>query len=150
VTRARDYEVGKGKPPKDTRFSAKRQPAKRRRGKKAGPFDVAAFFEEPMVVTIDGESKKLHPLAVMLTKLVERVIKNGDMRAAARFLDHCASVDLLVDPNAPDAGPTVYQISWAWTYEDWIDRFRKLGPPPWPGARNGLFNRNWREEVLAS
>ena len=144
------YKVGKNKPPVEHRFK-KGEPSPNRGGRrKAGAVDLVAFFEQPVTVAVNGEAKKVHPFEAALTNIAQRAIEKKDMRAAKRFLGYCADAGLIVDPRRQGDGPASYRVSSAWDYEEWLECYKRYGSPPWPGPRNGLFNDDWREEVLRS
>lgn len=143
-----DYEVGKGKPPREHQFK-KGEPSKNPRGRaKAGPINLAAFFDEPVTATIEGKATRITTFEAGLMNMVQKAIFKKDMRAAEVFLDSCIEAGLIVDPRDAE-GPVGYIVNQCvWTLEEWRDHYQRLGPPPWPGPRNGLSNKNWREEVL--
>jgi uncharacterized protein DUF5681 len=84
----KDYEIGRGRPPKATQWP---------KGKSANPgglssrrsIDVAETIDKllltPVKITVNGESKRVAVLKVILEQLWNKAIA-GDRRARAAFL----------------------------------------------------------------
>ena len=77
-----DYKVGKGRPPKHTRF--KKGQSGNPSGRKKLPDvseAVARVLEQKIVVTQDGVRKKMPGIEALLSKTFSKAL-TGDMRAA--------------------------------------------------------------------
>lgn len=67
------YEVGYGKPPKETRFGARPQPQGARRSKRDRP-DLAALLDQPIEIKCNGKPSKMHSHLAMLHGLFARAM----------------------------------------------------------------------------
>ena len=88
------YQVGYGKPPKETRFKPGRSGNPKGRKKKAESVSgqVARILAKRIAVTEGGASKRLTLQEVMLTTLANKAAK-GDQKALAFILDLAKSHD---------------------------------------------------------
>jgi len=70
-------------------------------------------------------------------KLVQRAVKDLNLRAAITFIKLCMQYDIIPKaPQIPQGG--VLTIPKTWTLSEWSDTYKRLGPPPWPGLRDGM------------
>jgi hypothetical protein len=95
------YEVGYGRPPKNTRFQKGKSgnPAGRGTKKPPDPIDMAAILDhlenEEVIVRDKGTSKKMRKIELRLRRLFDKAIK-GDLKAARLLMEMaatCASPD---------------------------------------------------------
>ena len=135
-----DYKVGKGRPPKHTRFQkgASGNPAGRRPKKAINQIDVAAILETPIQVKQGGQVKTMHPFEVMARQLLRQSLQDKNPTAIIEFLRLCQKYKLLSPPSAPSAISPVQYIPSDWNTDEWLEMLHRHGPPPWPGPRNGL------------
>jgi hypothetical protein len=126
----RTYEVGYGKPPKEWRFGADRQPdrATRQRAQARVP-DIAGLLDRPITVQLNGKPTKIHPHRAMLHGLFRRVAAN-EIRAIKQFLQECKRAGLLVpSSDAPTGGVLVIPKGVPMDLAAYLVRI--AGPPPW-------------------
>ena len=83
-----DYEVGRGKPPKHSRFKTGQSgnPRGRPKGTPNLKGALQAILEREIAMDVNGESKLLPMLEAVLTRLASMSLA-GDPRAIAKFLD---------------------------------------------------------------
>lgn len=78
-----DYEVGYGKPPKNTRFGAKDGNPRNQRGRPKIPNtleeEIKAVLKAKVDVTVDGKKVKMSKRQVLIEKITNSAI-NGDAR----------------------------------------------------------------------
>jgi hypothetical protein len=81
------YEVGYGKPPKDTRFKPGRSgnPKGRSKGAKNFKTDLIEELSESIIVREGGKSRRISKQRAMIKRLVEKSL-SGELRALALFL----------------------------------------------------------------
>ena len=90
-----DYEIGKGKPPKDTRFKPGQSgnPNGRPKGQRNLKTEIEEILNAPVAITENGRSRNVTSRAAALMKLRKKALQ-GDGRALDRFLeiarDHAA------------------------------------------------------------
>jgi hypothetical protein len=82
-----DYEVGYGKPPKETRFAQGRSgnPKGRPKGTRNFKTDLKATLKAPVRITRDGKPKKVSTQEAALLRLREKALA-GDARALDRLI----------------------------------------------------------------
>lgn len=105
----KDYEVGHGKPPKHTRFKKGQSgnPKGRPKGTKNLATDLAEELRERLVVTENGQRRRVSKQRAMLKSLTAKAIK-GDVQATNTILRTIERVvadddDVEQDPGlAPD------------------------------------------------
>lgn len=83
-----EYEVGRSRPPKNTRFKKGRSgnPKGRPKGSKNFAKDVKDALDEPVRLTEGGKPKTVSTQHAALLRLREKALK-GDARALDRLLD---------------------------------------------------------------
>jgi hypothetical protein len=79
-----------------------------------------------------------------LRALVAKAL-SGDMRRARRFLKLCQEAGSFEVPEEVDDHQYVLRIPKDWDHDEWLAMYDQLGPPPWPGDRDGLV-RHQREQ----
>jgi len=98
-----DYEVGYGKPPRDTRF-AKGQSGNPR-GRPAGAKNLRTLLSEALnetvLVTENGGRRKVTKRQAIITQLVNRSA-TADFRAIKILLDIVRYIEGQAEPTAPE------------------------------------------------
>ena len=84
----KDYEIGRGKPPKHTRFKkgVSGNPKGRPRGRRDFSTEIDEILTARVVVTENGKSRKVSSRMATLMRLREKALK-GDGRAMDRLLE---------------------------------------------------------------
>ena len=99
----RDYEVGYGKPPRDTRF--KKGQSGNLRGRPSGSNNLSTLvseaLNEPVIITEDGGRRKISKGRAIITQLVNRSAK-GDLRAAKILLDILQEIERRTEPASAE------------------------------------------------
>ena len=88
----RDYEVGRGKPPVHSRFKKGQSGNPRGPRPKNLPALLVEALNEPVVVTIDGERRKITKREVVVTQLVNKSA-GADLRATKMLIDMLKDVE---------------------------------------------------------
>jgi hypothetical protein len=81
-----EYEVGYGRPPRDTRFKKGRSgnPSGKRKGARSVRKQLEKFFGTPIAVTDSGKRKQLLPEVILMKKLFS-LAAAGDVQAMRAF-----------------------------------------------------------------
>ena len=97
----RDYEVGYGKPPRETRFQKGQSgnPRGRPCGAKNLKTRVREALKEPVLVTENGRRRKVTKGEAIITQLVNRAA-NADLRAVKILLDLLRDIEAETEPAA--------------------------------------------------
>jgi hypothetical protein len=95
----RDYEVGYGKPPRETRFVKGRSgnPRGRPRGAKSFSALLSDKLNEPVTVADNGGRRKISKREAIVTQLVNRSAA-GDFRAIKILLDTLRDIERQTEP----------------------------------------------------
>jgi hypothetical protein len=95
----RDYEVGYGKPPRETRFQKGQSgnPRGRPCGTKNLKTRVREALKEPVLVTENGRRRKVTKGEAIITQLVNRAA-NADLRAVKILLDLLRDIEAETEP----------------------------------------------------
>jgi hypothetical protein len=134
-----DYEVGKWKTPKGTRFKPGQSgnPKGRPPKKRPDAASVVAILDESIAVRQGGTARKMSAFEVSVRKLVTRALNEGEVQAALEFLRLCDKYEVITPAPEPiTSGVLTVPKSWIW--DEWMEMFNAHGPPPWPGKRSGL------------
>lgn len=95
-----DYEIGYGKPPKDTRFGAKNGNPRNRKGRPKLPNtleeEIKAVFKTKVDVTVNGQKVKMSKRQILIEKIINSAI-NGDSK-----MTRLAMPLLKLADNAPE------------------------------------------------
>jgi uncharacterized protein DUF5681 len=105
------YEVGYGKPPKNSQFQKGKSgnPKGRPKGSKSVPSLAQEHFLKLVTVTVNGKSTKMPMVAAFLAKLSAEAMK-GDLKALKLVLDMCAKY--ITEPGShPGAGQTPFELT---------------------------------------
>ena len=97
----RDYEVGYGKPPRNTQF--KKGQSGNPRGRPSGSKNLATLvsvaLNEPVIVVENGGRRKINKREAIIKQLVNRSTK-ADWRAIKILLDIVREIEGRVEPEA--------------------------------------------------
>ena len=98
-----DYEVGYGKPPRDTRFPKGQSgnPRSRPPGAKNLKTLLSEALNEPVIVTENGGRRKVTKRQAIVTQLVNRSA-TADFRAIKILLDIVRDIERQTEPTAPE------------------------------------------------
>ena len=88
----RDYEVGRGKPPVHSRFKKGQSGNPRGPRPKNLPALLIEALNEPVVVTIDGERRKITKREAVVSQLVNKSA-GADLRATKMLIDMLKDVE---------------------------------------------------------
>ena len=96
---SRDYEVGYGKPPRETRFVKRRSgnPRGRPRGAKSFNTLLTDKLNEPVTVAENGGRRKISKREAIVTQLVNRSAA-ADFRAIKILLDIVRDIERQTEP----------------------------------------------------
>lgn len=135
-----DYEVGKWKTPKHTRWQPGQSgnPKGRRPKPKPDAASVVAIIDESIPVRKGGATRKMSAFEISVRKLASRAINDGDVQAAVEFLRLCDKYEVITPAPEP-ADSHVLIIPRDWDPDEWKKMLHTYGPPPWPGKRSGLY-----------
>jgi hypothetical protein len=99
----RDYEVGYGKPPRDTRFKEGQSgnPRGRPPGLKNLKTLLSEALNEPVVVAENGGHRKITKRQAIITQLVNRSA-TADLRAIKILLDMLRDIESQTEPASPE------------------------------------------------
>jgi len=102
----RDYEVGRGKPPRHTRFkkSQSGNPKGRPRGSENHNAILKKLLNERVVVTVNGRRKTITKKRAFLTQAVNRAMA-GEFRYTRLVLELCASSEQFEERTSQLAPP---------------------------------------------
>ncbi len=130
-----EYEVGRGKPPKEHQFKpgqsgnpAGAPPKRKRKG-----IDVAAVLNEPLTVKNSGVRQKMPPFEVSVRRLVERGLKQKDLNAILEFLELCELHRFLVPPPVDQGGGVIVAPKGV-NFHEWLESVTELVPASSPDA----------------
>ncbi len=105
--------------------------------KRTPMFDLAEVLARPVRVTINGDTKTMHPFEAEVERCAMDAL-NGNLAASRRFLKMCLREGLIVKPEQPDDTSENLVIPKDWDRDDFLAMFYKYGRPPWAGERDGL------------
>jgi hypothetical protein len=104
-----DYEVGYGKPPKDTQFQKGASGNLKGRPKKARDFDNELLREAESFITINdnGQPRRISKIEGVVKQLTNKAL-TGNIQATRIYLDHYRqaheTVTLVVPPQSGNSG----------------------------------------------
>lgn len=126
-----DYEVGYGRPPRQTRFKKGQSGNPKGRPKVRGgaEVDVADLRIGLVTITQDGVARKMPAKEVELRKILAKAIK-GDMRSIKYLLEQFEKYKA-VRPQPRPVGGGVAKMPKSMPFDMGVLMFRKFGPPPW-------------------
>src|SRR3954454_894886 len=103
----RDYEVGYGKPPRETRFTKGRSgnPRGRPCGAKNFKTRLREALKEPVLVTENGRRRKVSKGEAIITQLVNRAA-SADFRSMKLLLNLLRDIEAEPDPGPAEPSPS--------------------------------------------
>lgn len=99
--------------------------------------DVGKILHSKITVEHSGIQTKMHPWEASVRALAAKAL-GGNMRAARRFLERCLEAGLFEIPETVDDHQYRVTVPKDWDYSEFIAMYDRLGPPPWPGERDGM------------
>ena len=122
----RDYEVGYGKPPRDTRFKEGQSgnPRGRPPGLKNLKTLLSEALNEPVVVTENGGHRKITKRQAIIKQLVNQSA-TADWRAVKILLDMLRDIESRTESAAPEASS--FSVADEKVIEQLKARFSKAG-----------------------
>ncbi|WP_156948729.1 DUF5681 domain-containing protein [Bradyrhizobium sp. WSM1417] len=132
VSETETYEVGYGKPPKETRFGARPQPHRAGRARASASqhagTDIAELLDRPIEIQRNGKRQKVHPHEAMLEALFLGAMA-GKIGALKQFLAECTRAGLLEPSLALACGAVQAPRDVPLDLAGYI--IRNEGLPPW-------------------
>ena len=127
-----DYQVGHGRPPKETRWKKGQSgnPKGRPKSKKTGPLDIRNILNEPVEVIENGKVRYIPKYETMMKTTAQKAVK-GDVRAMIRFIRACEEFDFLLVPP-PATGGGVIVAPAGRDFQEWIDEVTEEIPVELP------------------
>ena len=129
----RDYEVGRGKPPVHSRFKKGQSGNPRGPRPKNLPALPVEALNEPMVVTIDGERRKITKREAAAKQLVNKSA-GADLRATKMLIDTLKDVEKKASVTQPpeptpftEADEEVMATFIARLRQSWEEELRERG-----------------------
>ncbi len=145
------YAKFRQKPPARHQFKPKQSgnPLGRRVSKpKADEIDVEAALNKPMSVTQNRKTVKMTAFEVGLRGKVVSALIDHKIQAALDvvklFLEH----QVIKVPEGASSDGLIF-LPEGWDKDEYIAKYLEFGPPPWPGQRHGLTEKQvewWRKE----
>src|SRR5260370_13628846 len=99
-----DYKVGPGRPPLHTRFKKGQSGNPGGRSAKSLPALLADALNETVVVTIDGQRRKITKREAIVTQMVDKSA-SADLRATKMLIDMMKGVEEKAGDAAPPPAP---------------------------------------------
>jgi hypothetical protein len=118
---SKEFEVGYGRPPKDSRFKAGKpsgNPSGKRKGTKNRDTLLVEFMQEPVTITENGKPRKF-TRAEALTRVMYNLAIKGNLKALTALQKDLAAAQLESERRAPGRrtitdGMTPQEASDAW------------------------------------
>lgn len=151
-TRAGDYEIGYGRPPKHTRFRKGQSGNPRGRPPTRGAvkIDLNAILNKPVTVIQDGEARHMPPKEVALRKILKKALTKRDLRSIIYLLEQFEKYAAIEFPPVMSGGGVVY-VPKTMPMGMGIRLVERFGPQPWSrrqlqiGRAEYLANRTEEE-----
>ncbi len=135
---SKNYEVGRGKPPKEYQFRKGKSgnPSGRPPNTKRSPIDVAAILDGPVTVSKGGTTETMSAFEARVRNLARRAIKDAHTKSAIEFVKLCVKYDAL--NHKKPLFSNILTLPKGWEMDEFLAMLERYGPPPWPGERTGL------------
>jgi hypothetical protein len=101
-----EYKVGRGKPPLHTRFKKGHSGNPRGPRRKNLPALLVAALDEPVVVTANGESRRITKREAVIAQLVDKST-GADLRATKMLLDILQDIEKRAGVTPPPERPAL-------------------------------------------
>lgn len=124
----RDYKVGKGRPPKNTRFKKGQSGNPRGRPKSRNPsaIDVADILDRPVPARVGGRQVKMQPFEASFFQLAKKAI-GGHLPSIRKFLKTCEKYRVIA-PQTPKARSGVIVAPKGVDFDEWFESVTELVP----------------------
>lgn len=134
-----DDKVGYKNPPKHTQFKPGQSGHPEGRPPKRPPdaASVAAVLDAPVDVRKGGKPVKMGSFEASVRRLVSLAINESDVRAARELLKLWDRYEVIAPAPEPWRNNS-FTVPKDWDWGEWMEKFERDGPPPWPGERDGL------------
>ena len=136
-------KIGYQNPPEHTRFKPGKSGNPKGRPKEKA-FDAATIVDvlnEPVVVRRKGRVSKMPGFEASARSLLARAVK-GNLDAALMFIRLCAKHKAITPEMTKVIGGGVLIVPKSWSLEEFMQKLKLDGPPPWEGSRSGLPERS--------
>ena len=123
-----DYEVGKGKPPKEHRWKKGQSGNLRGRPKarKPEPVDVGAILNSPVNARVRGKEAKISPFEASFRQLAKKAI-DGHLPSIKQFQKCCEKYGVIAPPAPEESGGVVVAPKGV-DLRDWLDEVTEWVP----------------------
>ncbi len=120
-----DYEVGRGKPPKEYQFKPAQSgnPSGRPKSKKSGSTDISDVLNQPVKVKAGGKVREMGPFEASLRKLAKRAI-GGHLPSILKCIKVCEEYEILAPPPVATGGG-VFRAPKGVDFYEWLESLRK-------------------------
>src|SRR5262245_8780740 len=147
-TKRRSAMTDQGQKAGSSRSCRRRGAGPRKRPAKLQPKAIADLLSALVVVRTRGVSRRMSAVEASLHAQIKRALIDRDVGAMARIIRLCERHGILQMAPEPLLSTGVFFIPKSWNEAEWRAKFKKHGPPPWPGPRSGLADdagEDWDE-----
>ena len=123
-----DYEVGKGKPPKEYCWKKGQSgnPRGRPKARKPEPVDVGAILNSPVKARLRGKETKVSSFEASFRQLAKKAI-DGHLPSIKQFLKYSEEYGVIAPP-APEEDDGVVVAPKGVDLHDWVDEVTEWVP----------------------
>ncbi|WP_156677984.1 DUF5681 domain-containing protein [Sphingomonas profundi] len=138
--------VGYKRPPKHSQWKPGQSGNQGRRKVtvKAGTIDPSAILDAPISMRVGDKVVELDPYEANFTALTRKAM-TGCLKSAKTVLQACAQAGIINEPEGQRGDGVVLTIPKEWDNVEWMDMYKRFGPPPWQGERDGLVPADRRD-----
>lgn len=147
-----DEDVGYGRPPKQHRFKPGQSGNPGGRPRKKGRNDALSILDEPIAIVQGGKAVELSPTEVRLRKMVQKALKDDDLKAILYLIDRFDHYGLLA--LSEDGAGGVVNVPSTMPFPMGLILLRRYGSPPWmkpqiaAGRKEYFESRSERERLV--